>query len=140
MAAPPDWFYRQSSVLAFQPNAGDLEILLITSRRKRRWVLPKGVIELDLTPHESAAKEAFEEAGALGVVCCESLGEYEYAKWNGVCHVLVFPFRVIRLVDHWPEESLRTRQWFPRAEVERLVEEPGLRAIVQRFEGWFNGG
>jgi ADP-ribose pyrophosphatase YjhB (NUDIX family) len=46
---------------------GATEILLITSRESRRWVIPKGWPMRDIKPGSCAAQEAFEEAGVLGM-------------------------------------------------------------------------
>ena len=37
-----------------------LEVLLITSLNSKRWIIPKGWPEADLTAADSAAREAFE--------------------------------------------------------------------------------
>ena len=55
MITYPDWVYRQSAVLPYRFSGGDLEVLLITSRKGKRWVFPKGIIEPGLTPQRSAA-------------------------------------------------------------------------------------
>ena len=57
--------------------------LLVTSRKGTRRVLPKGVVEPDLSPAASAAKEALEEAGICGPIDHEPLGTYQYRKWGG---------------------------------------------------------
>src|SRR5271156_4832943 len=44
------------------------EIMLITSRETRRWIIPKGWPQKGRAPHRSAAREAFEEAGVVGKV------------------------------------------------------------------------
>ena len=58
--------FTQSAILPYQKKNGKLEILLITSIRKKKWIIPKGFIEFNLSPFESAKKEAFEEAGVIG--------------------------------------------------------------------------
>ena len=55
-------------------------MLLVTSRETGRWVLPKGWAEKGLTGSEVAAKEAFEEAGIIGVILDSSIGWYSYLK------------------------------------------------------------
>ena len=40
-----------------------VEILLVTTRGRRRWIVPKGWPIKGLRPAKSAAREAFEEAG-----------------------------------------------------------------------------
>jgi len=129
MAEAPDHFYTQSAVLPYRVSEGGVEILLVTSRGKRRWVLPKGVVEPGLTAVESALKEAWEEAGVEGRVDAEVLGCYQYEKWGGTCTVEVFPLRVERLADRWPESS-RDRRWFEPRDAAREVNEPELKRIL----------
>ena len=45
-----------------------IEIMLVSSRETGRWVLPKGWPMKGIKPHNSAAREALEEAGILGKV------------------------------------------------------------------------
>ena len=44
----------------------ELEILLLTTRQSKRWIIPKGWPIKGLRPAKSAAREAFEEAGVRG--------------------------------------------------------------------------
>jgi 8-oxo-dGTP pyrophosphatase MutT (NUDIX family) len=53
----PDWWYRQSAVVPYRRGTNGLEVLLITSRKRKRWVLPKGVIEPDMTPSASEPRK-----------------------------------------------------------------------------------
>ena len=57
-----------------------LEILLITSRETRRWVIPKGWPMAGHGAAESAAQEAYEEAGVRGQMTGEAIGHYDYNK------------------------------------------------------------
>ncbi|MBF0612424.1 MAG: NUDIX domain-containing protein, partial [Magnetococcales bacterium] len=70
----PDYFYGQSSVIPVRLVEGKVEVMVISSRKNKRWVVPKGVVEPELTPQESASKEALEEAGITGLVLRESIG------------------------------------------------------------------
>jgi len=45
-----DWIYNQSGVVPFRLAKGKVQILLVTSRSGKRWVIPKGIIEPDLSP------------------------------------------------------------------------------------------
>jgi 8-oxo-dGTP pyrophosphatase MutT (NUDIX family) len=80
----------------FTPTAA-LEILLVTTRRSRRWIIPKGWPIKGLKPPKPAAREAFEEAGVRGKVAMKSVGVFNYDKLlaeNGIpvnCGVRVFP-------------------------------------------------
>ncbi len=61
----------------FTPAAA-LEILLVTTRTSRRWIIPKGWPIKGLRPAKSAAREAFEEAGVRGKVGTKSVGVFTY--------------------------------------------------------------
>ncbi|MBZ0261802.1 MAG: hypothetical protein K8F90_14530, partial [Hyphomicrobiales bacterium] len=58
---------RQYAALPWR-QAPSLELLLITSRETRRWVIPKGWPMPEKSPAESAAQEAYEEAGIRGQI------------------------------------------------------------------------
>lgn len=129
MKEVPDYFYRQSAVVPVRRRAGRAEILLITSRRRKRWVLPKGVIEPGLSAAASAAKEALEEAGILGSIDPTPLGTYSYPKWGGICDVEVYSMAVTHQLDDWAE-SYRDRQWLSASEAAARVEEPALKSLI----------
>jgi uncharacterized protein len=113
-------------------------IMLITSRDTGRWVIPKGNIDPPLDPHQAAAMEAEEEAGLLGWVDLDPIGEYDYDKKQAdgstpTVRVSVYPFAVVDELAEWKEARQRTRQWFAQAEAALLVDEPGLRSIIAGF-------
>lgn len=129
----PAWIYRQSAVLPYRRLGEDLEVLLITSRGRGRWILPKGIVEPGLTAAASAAKEALEEAGVAGETAAASLGSYRHRKWGGTCEVEVFPFRVWSEMDDWAEAGMRRRRWLSLSEAIRRVEDERLRTIIARL-------
>ncbi len=129
----PDYFYEQSGVIPYRINEGKCEIMLITSRRKKRWIIPKGIIEEEMKPAESALNEAFEEAGIKGIITDESLGNYDYSKWGGICNVEVFGLEVKTVSEKWPEDYFRMRKWFPAEEAAESIEVIKLKQILQRF-------
>ncbi len=131
----PDWLYQQSAVIPYRANKSRIEILLITTR-KGRWIIPKGVIEHDLSPAQSAAKEAREEAGVMGVVEERKLGNYSYEKWSGKCRVQVYLMRVTKVFKIWEEDDFRTRQWFSLPEAIAAVSEPALKKMFKKMDYW----
>ena len=122
-------YIEQSGVIPYRLEQGKIEILLVSSRKKKRWVIPKGIIEPDLTPQDSAAKEALEEGGILGEVLPESVGTYTYEKWGGVCRVVVFLLKVTSLQANWLEDY-RERQWFSLPEAQKRLDEAELKNIL----------
>lgn len=128
---------KQSAVIPYRKHKGNLEILLITSIKTGRWVIPKGGIENYLTARRSAEKEAFEEAGITGSVGHKCLGEYLYVKSenkNGdECHVKVFPMSVRKELENWPEKKLRKRKWVKAKDALPFIAEKKLREIISDF-------
>jgi len=117
---------------------GTLEVLLVTSRETRRWVLPKGWPEGLESLSEAAAREAQEEAGITGNISPNELGSYFYGKRLATglerrCQVVVFPLEVKKAADKWPEKKRRTRQWLEPAEAASLVNEADLGELIARF-------
>ncbi len=134
MERKPKWYYRQSGVIPFRRDNGEVQIALITSKRRKRWMIPKGVIDRELSPRESATKEAYEEAGLRGYAYAQLLGEYKYRKWGGTCNVQVFLFKVKEALETWPEAHLRDRRWVNLAEVEELIEEYALKQLIRDLQ------
>ena len=126
----------QYAALPYRRAAGILFVLLITSRNTRRWIIPKGWPIRDLSPHETAAKEALEEAGAVGRVGRAAIGNYTYMKrlQDGSvvkCRVKVFALEVQQLHRAWPERNKRQRKWVEKDKAAEQVVEPGLRTILR---------
>lgn len=103
----------QSGLIPFRITDNGIEILLISKTHSRKWGVPKGGVELELKLKENAAKEAYEEAGIEGVVGSR-LGIYYYTKGSTGKRqaVFMYPMRVRKLLDSWPEKHRRERQWF----------------------------
>jgi len=99
----------QFGALPYRVRNGKLQILLITTRRTRRWVIPKGWPQDGATPSDSASTEAFEEAGVEGVASPQCLGIFTYIKeMDGddlPCVVAVFPLKVKKVLKDWPEKA-----------------------------------
>ncbi len=129
MRTKPDWHYTQSAVIPYRRQAGRVRFLLITSRKRRRWILPKGICERGMSASASAAKEALEEAGVRGRVAAEPLGRYEYRKWGGTCRVEVFTMLVEEILERWPEQ-FRDREWLTPEEAAGRVEEEDLGRLL----------
>jgi 8-oxo-dGTP pyrophosphatase MutT (NUDIX family) len=121
---------QQSGVIPYRIRDRQIEVMLITSSTGKRWVIPKGLIEPDMTSQDSAAKEAWEEAGLLGTVFSESIGTYEYYKSTYAYQVEVFLLQVQTVLDNWPEASKRKRQWVTIPKAIKRVDEPELKLIL----------
>jgi 8-oxo-dGTP pyrophosphatase MutT (NUDIX family) len=131
---------QQFGVLAYQFQAnGELRLLLITSRDTRRWIVPRGNAITGMLPHESAAQEAWEEAGVTGHIGSDEIGAYPYEKRLGDATfvpaiVHLYPMQVTQQQADWPERGQRETRWFTREEAAATVDEPGLKSIILAFE------
>ena len=121
---------EQSGVIPYRIMDGKMEVMLITSSASKRWVIPKGLIEPNMTPEDSAAKEAWEEAGVLGQVFPNLMGIYEYYKSGCTWQVDVFLLQVETVVENWPEAYKRKRQWVSIPKAIKRVDEPELKLIL----------
>jgi 8-oxo-dGTP pyrophosphatase MutT (NUDIX family) len=128
---------EQSGVIPYRILHGKIEVMLITSSGGKRWVIPKGLIEPDMTPEDSAAKEAWEEAGLLGKVFPDLVGTYEYYKSGCTWQVDVFLLQVKTVVENWPEAYKRKRQWVSIPKAIKRVDEPQLKLIFADLQNRF---
>lgn len=128
----------QFAALPYRVKDGSVQILLITSRGSGRWILPKGWPMHGATPAESAAIEAYEEAGIKGKASDRTLGFYVYQKrYDRETYpvvVAVFPVKVQKLLKEWPEHGQRNRKWVSQSKAAKLLAEPELRQIVKHFD------
>jgi 8-oxo-dGTP pyrophosphatase MutT (NUDIX family) len=128
----------QYAALPWRRARGEVEILLVTTRRTRRWIVPKGWPIPGCTPAQCAAHEAFEEAGIAGEIAEKPLGSFRYEKRRKSgellpCKVDVFPLEVLRQRRTWPEKAARSTCWCSPEEALARVREPGLRRVIARF-------
>jgi 8-oxo-dGTP pyrophosphatase MutT (NUDIX family) len=119
-------------------NGSRAEFMLVTSRETRRWIIPKGWPKKGKSPHQLAAREAFEEAGVRGSIAKRSLGSFSYKKGlkeGGIveCEVRVFPLKVKRQSKEWPEKNERKVKWLPAAKAAEKVKEPMLSKLIRRL-------
>lgn len=125
---------RQSGVIPYRVRRGRVEVALVTASSGPHWTVPKGHVEPDLSPADSAAKEAFEEAGLLGEVGTRCIGRYVYQK-RGMSRVVeLFPLLVERELKRWPEMDERRRRWMTVDEAASHVRSAELRCCLQAFE------
>jgi 8-oxo-dGTP pyrophosphatase MutT (NUDIX family) len=119
-------------------NDARMEVMLVTSRETRRWIIPKGWPHKGRAPHRSAAREAYEEAGVVGRVRRQPLGSFSYEKRLStgcivVCKVDVFALEVRRQSRKWPERHEREVKWLSPAQAAKAVREPTLAKIIRRL-------
>ena len=130
---------QQIAALCWRKRKGAVEVLLVTSRETRRWVIPKGWPMEGLAEFNAARREAFEEAGVEGRMRREPIGQYFYEKRGKKetlpVNVTVYALEVVKKLKSWPEAKERERSWFSPHDAMLRVAEPGLKDILSTFTG-----
>ncbi|WP_425908170.1 NUDIX hydrolase [Nitrobacter sp. TKz-YC02] len=128
---------KQFAALPFQLDNSELRVMLITTRRKRRWSVPKGSPMRKKKPHCTAAAEAYEEAGLVGIIEKRPVGNFKHRKGKGerkrTISVDVFPMKVNGQERWWPEKGEREAIWVSAKTAARLVSKAQLRRLITRF-------
>ena len=128
----------QYAALPWRSAEGAIEILLITTRTTKRWIVPKGWPMKGCTPAECAAHEALEEAGVMGEMAGQALGTFRYNKLRRSgdivpCTVHVFAMKVTQQRTSWVEKRQRETRWCTPEEALARVTDPGLRRLIGKF-------
>lgn len=123
----------QSGVIPYRIRQGKLEVLLVTTSSGKNWIIPKGWVALWMTPETSAAKEALEEAGVIGVTATLAIGYYRTQKWGYPCRVEVFPMLVEAELETYPEAKRRQRKWMSISQAIESVRQSDLKRLLAEF-------
>ena len=128
---------RQAGALAWREQNGEIEVVIVTSRRTGRWVFPKGGIDPGMTEAMTAANELQEEAGVIGVPDEVPIGTYRTAKirppliWT--VEIALYPIRITEVLTEWLESGKRERRFVTMDEAEQLLSEPEMAALARSF-------
>ena len=130
---------RQVAAIPFRRDArGDIEVMLVTSRTTRRFIVPKGWPMKGKSGRRAATIEAQEEAGVLGKTLKQPAGTYSY--WKRLANrfvrvdVIVYLLEVTEELDDWQEAKRRQRAWLAPADAAMLIDEPDLSTLVKTLK------
>jgi len=129
-------YAKQLAALPWRVNFdGQLEVMMVTSRISRHWLIPKGWPMSGKSDSAAALQEAFEEAGIKGKAGSKPLGRYTYVKLmkDGTsvpCVVKVYGMKVMEELVAWPEMAQRERRWFTTEQAATAVTEAGLAQFL----------
>lgn len=127
----------QFAALCYRIKDDKLQFCIVTSRRSKRWIVPKGWPMHGETPMDAAATEAFEEAGVRGKIYPRPIGVFSYYKVRSQdelpCMAVVYPLKVKKILKRWPEYRERERKWVSRKKAAQMVDDPELSVIIQTF-------
>ena len=128
----------QFAALCWRKRRGKVQILLVTSRRRKRWIVPKGWPMDGKTPAQCAAIEAWEEAGVVGTASDTCIGVYSYARTREEeedfpCLAMLYPIKVKSLKKKFPEVKDRRRKWVSRKKAAKMVPHKELAKLIVGF-------
>lgn len=129
---------RQIAAIPYRLNEhGEIEVMLVTSRETKRFIVPKGWPMKGKSGRKAAAIEAMEEAGVTGNALSTPAGTYFY--WKRLANrfvrvkVVVYLLEVTEELANWRERRARQRAWLSRAEAALLIDEPELATLVRNL-------
>lgn len=130
---------RQVAAIPYRlTEAGGVEVLVITSKTTRRFVVPKGWPMKGKSGRKAAAIEARQEAGVVGKARKEPSGRYSYWKRISDCfvrvEVTVYLLQVQEQEAKWAEARKRLRNWMTPSDAALLIDEPELATLVSQLE------
>lgn len=124
-------------VIPFQVTDDGIALLFVTSRRRGRWVLPKGGVEAGESHKKACKREAFEEAGIEGKVLTDFpvTVVIDRSERGGADQVPVtfYPMRVKQQADTWPESDLRDRRWVALADAGSVADHADYQQVIALF-------
>lgn len=141
-AAVPTREQVSAGGVAVRTHAGRVEVALVCVGPRRRWQLPKGLVDPGETPELTALREVREEAGIDTelVAPLDTVEYWFYAEEQGErvrfhkrVHFFLLRFRGGSVADH-DYEVLEAR-WVPLADAGKMLAFANERAVVEMAGG-----
>lgn len=113
------------------------KVLMIRSKKRKGWVLPKGGWETDEGCTDAAAREAWEEAG-IHISIEYDLGEWVESRTpkktsSEKCLYHFYEATVVKEARDWPEVEKRERRWMNYADaMDALKDRPELAEAIRK--------
>jgi 8-oxo-dGTP pyrophosphatase MutT (NUDIX family) len=116
----------QVAAICYRRRGTSIEFLLVNTNGGNKWTFPKGSTDTRLSHSQAAAREAIEEAGALGVIEPRHFHLYLHSKgvfWqpSGVQEFVVKAFLLEVTGTRQPGESMRNPTWCSADEARKML-------------------
>lgn len=130
---------RQVAAIPFRiGDSGEIEVMLVTSRETKRFIVPKGWPMKGKSGRKAATIEAMEEAGVVGKTLKAPAGSYSYWKRLSVgfvrVDVTVYLLKVLEELPKWKETAKRQRAWLSAPQAASLIDEPDLAMLMMTLK------
>jgi len=124
--------------VVFRKDEGEVEILLVATKGRTRWQLPKGRVEPKESPQKAAEREVREEGGVDGEFICplDTISYWYY--WEGKKRRKLVDFFLLRYKSGDPQNhdwEVDDASFFPASEALKLLTFPTERKVVERALG-----
>ena len=128
-------YIAQAAAIPYRMDrkTGGAEVLMIRRLDGGKWGIPKGLVDPGLSHPEAAEMEALQEAGVEGPLSERALGNFTYDKAHGTCLVRVYSMKVSKVREHWDEERVRERRWFPIHEAADVCGREAVARLIRRL-------
>jgi 8-oxo-dGTP pyrophosphatase MutT (NUDIX family) len=126
LARVPNSLPLQVAAVCYRRRGPVPEFLLVRTNGGSKWTFPKGCTDPRLSHSQAAAREALEEAGAIGVIEPRHFHLYLHSKgvfWqpSGVREFVVKAFLMEVTRMRAPGEAMREPTWFTADEARRIL-------------------
>jgi 8-oxo-dGTP pyrophosphatase MutT (NUDIX family) len=116
----------QVAAICYRRRGVSVEFLLVNTNGGNKWTFPKGCTDPRLSHSQAAAREALEEAGAIGRIEPRHFHLYLHSKgafWqpSGVQEFVVKAFLMEVTRTRRPGESMRNPSWFSANETRKML-------------------
>jgi 8-oxo-dGTP pyrophosphatase MutT (NUDIX family) len=116
----------QVAAICYRRRGSSVEFLLVNTNGGNKWTFPKGCTDTRLSHSQAAAREALEEAGAMGIIEPRHFHLYLHSKgvfWqpSGVQEFVVKAFLMEVTGTRQPGESMRNPSWFNASETRKML-------------------
>lgn len=124
---------KQYGVIPFIRRGKKYRLVLVTSQTHGYWIFPKGHLVPGKSKYESAAQEAFEEAGLKGTVHKDHVYEAHFSRKDEKTILFLYPMEVKKMMHRWPERHQRKRRAVRLSSAEELLEFKELRKCARKW-------
>lgn len=141
-APPPVRRQVSSGGVAFRRRGDDVDVVLICVGAKRRWQLPKGIVDAGESPEAAAIRETREEGGVDAELVApletiqywyQAVERGERVRFHKFVHFFLLEYRAGDPADH--DHEVIDARWFPIADALARVAFPNERAVLQKAAG-----
>ncbi|MTH77878.1 NUDIX hydrolase [Paracoccus aestuariivivens] len=126
---------KRYGVICYLPGKKQDEVILVTSRRSKNWIFPKGRKIPGMSGPASARREAYEEAGLLGRIDKRMKFRIATKQAGEKVELLLYAMRVDKLLKRWPEARQRSRLVISRSKAEKLLDCPDTSLALKKVLG-----